>query len=212
MCCGTAARTYPGGTHPHNDGTISNRFEFVTPKTSMPKYVALLRAINVGGHTVKMDHLRSLFESIGFTDAETFIASGNVIFDSRSKDMPALERKIEKHLQNVLGYEVKTFIRSVAELAAVANHKPFAESELNSHTLYIGFVAEPPGVLVKQKLLSLVSEVDDFQLHGREVYWLCRCKLMSDSKFSGALAEKTLGMRATFRNSTTIKKLAAKYQ
>ena len=52
----------------------------------MPKYVALLRAINVGGHTVKMDHLRSLFEAIGFSNVETFIASGNVIFDSRSKD------------------------------------------------------------------------------------------------------------------------------
>lgn len=177
----------------------------------MPKYVALLRAINVGGHTVKMDYLRSLFEAIGFSGVETFIASGNVIFDSRSKDAPGLERKIEKHLQATLGYEVKTFIRSIPDLAAVANYKPFSESELNAHTLYVGFVADTPGDQSTKKLLSFICEVDDLHVHGREVYWLCRGKLMSDSKFSGALTEKILGMPATFRNSTTVKKIAAKY-
>jgi uncharacterized protein (DUF1697 family) len=177
----------------------------------MPKYVALLRAINVGGHTVKMDHLRKLFEAVGLANVETFIASGNVIFDSKSKDTLALERKIEKHLQETLGYEVKTFVRAISDLAAVANYKPFSDSELNTHALYIGFIAESPTAAAKQKLLSFISEVDDLHVYGREVYWLCRTTRMSDSSFSGALAEKSLGMRVTFRNSTTVKKLAAKY-
>jgi uncharacterized protein (DUF1697 family) len=159
-----------------------------------------------------MDYLRSLFEAIGFSNVETFIASGNVIFDSRSRDGPALERKIEKHLQATLGYEVKTFVRAISELAAVANYKPFSESELNTHTLYIGFLADRPSDPSKQKLLSFICDVDDLHVQGREVYWLCRAKMMSDSKFSGALAEKILGMPVTFRNSTTVKKLAAKYQ
>lgn len=176
----------------------------------MPKYVALLRAINVGGHTVKMDHLRSLFEAMGLAKVETFIASGNVIFDSRSKDTLTLERKIEKHLQAELGYEVKTFVRTIAELAAVANYKPFSDSELDTHTLYIGFIAESPGAAAKQKLLSFRSEVDALHVHGSEVYWLCRTGMM-DSLFSMALAEKLLGLRVTFRNSTTVRKLAAKY-
>jgi uncharacterized protein (DUF1697 family) len=178
----------------------------------MPKHVALLRAINVGGHTVKMDYLRSLFAAMGFSNVETFIASGNVIFDSPSKDGPALERKIEKHLQPTLGYEVKTFVRTVSEMAAVANYKPFSESELNAHTLYVGFAADKPSDQSKQKLLSFICEVDDLHVHGREVFWLCRAKMMSDSKFSGALAEKILGMQATFRNSTTVRKIAAKYR
>jgi len=177
----------------------------------MPKYVALLRAINVGGHTVKMDHLRSLFEAIGLAHVETFIASGNVIFDSRSKDTLALERKIERHLQTALGYEVKTFVRAISELAAVANYKPFNDSELNNHVLYIGFIAESPSAAARQKLLSFTSDVDALHVYGREVYWLCRTGMM-DSPFSMALAEKLLGMRLTFRNSTTVKKLAAKYQ
>ena len=178
----------------------------------MPKYVALLRAINVGGHTVKMDYLRTLFEAVGFSDVETFIASGNVIFDSKSKDTQALERKIEKHLQQSLGYEVKTFVRSISELAAVANCKPFSASELNQHALYVGFLANSPVDHAKKKLLSLRSEIDELHVHGREVYWLCRAKLMTDSKFSGALTEKILGQHATFRNSTTVRKIAAKYE
>src|SRR6185369_8391120 len=64
---------------------------------TMPKYVAFLRAINVGGHVVKMDQLRALFEALGFANVETFIASGNVIFDSKSKNVAALERKIDRH-------------------------------------------------------------------------------------------------------------------
>ena len=53
----------------------------------MPRLVAFLRAINVGGHTVTMAHLRGLFEDLGFTNVETFIASGNVIFGSRPRDI-----------------------------------------------------------------------------------------------------------------------------
>lgn len=177
----------------------------------MAKYVALLRAINVGGHTVKMDYLRSLFEAMGFARVETFIASGNVIFDSKSSPK-ALEQRIEKHLQETLGYEVKTFVRAISELASVAAYKPFPEYALNQEgsVLYIGFVAESPGDQAKQKLLSCCSEIDDLHVQGREIYWLCR-KKMSDSMFSGALLEKTLGMRATLRNSTTVRKIAAKY-
>lgn len=178
----------------------------------MPKYVALLRAINVGGHTVKMDHLRGLFEDLGFAKVETFIASGNVIFDSKSKDIQTLERKIEKHLAEALGYEVKTFVRSIAELAAVASYRPFSDSELAAHALYVGFLAEGPGATARQKLVSFAGEIDALHIHDREVYWLCRATRLTDSKFSGALAEKILGLRATFRNSTTVKKLAAKYQ
>jgi uncharacterized protein (DUF1697 family) len=179
----------------------------------MPKYVALLRAINVGGHTVKMDHLRSLFEAIGLENVETFIASGNVIFDSRSANPRALERKIEKHLNETLGYEVATFVRATSELATVVAHKPFSDSELNKegNSLYIGFLADSPGDQAIQKLLACRGELDDLHVNGREVYWLCRATRMTDSKVSGALVEKILGLRATFRNSTTVRKMAAKY-
>jgi len=178
----------------------------------MPKYVAFLRAINVGGHTVKMDYLRRLFEAMGFSNVETFIASGNVIFDSTSKSSKALEGKIEDYLFENLGYKVAGFVRSTTELAEVARYKPFAESELNAegNILYIGFVADRPSEESKQRLLSYATKIDDFHVYGREVYWLCRKKL-GESDFPGARFEKTLGMQATLRNSNTVRRIAAKY-
>jgi uncharacterized protein (DUF1697 family) len=177
----------------------------------MPKYVAFLRAINVGGHTVKMDYLRTLFEALGFTNVETFIASGNVIFDSPARSSRTLERKIEASLELTLGYPVATFIRSTAELAEIASYKPFSDAELSAAlTLYVGFMGSAPSAAAKQKLLAFELKMDDFEFNGREVYWLSRARF-SDSEFSGARLEKTLGLAATLRNSTTVMKLAAKY-
>src|SRR6266545_1627528 len=176
----------------------------------MLRYIAFLRAINVGGHTVKMEHLRRLFESLGFSNVETFIASGNVIFEA--SDAHTLEQQIERHLQHSLGYAVATFLRTAAELAAIAHYQPFPISELDAarNGLYIAFLPAPPPDEAQQKLMAFRTELDDFHIHGREIYWLCRTKI-SLSAFSGALLEKTIGMPATMRNATTVRKLATKY-
>jgi uncharacterized protein (DUF1697 family) len=178
----------------------------------MPKYVAFLRAINVGGHTVKMDYLRSLFEGVGFANVETFIASGNVIFDSKTRNTKTLEAKIEKHLQAQLGYAVITFIRATSELAEVANYSPFSKAELNAdgNSLYVGFLAAEPRKEAGKKVLSLSGPANDFAVHGRELYWLIRTSF-SESAVSGGLLEKTLGIPATFRNVNTVRRIAAKY-
>jgi uncharacterized protein (DUF1697 family) len=178
----------------------------------MPKYVAFLRAINVGGHIVKMDHLRQLFEALGFSNVETFIASGNVIFDSPSKNRKSLEQKIEGLLEETFGYPVDTFVRSTTELAQIEQYKPFPDPELNAdgNTLYILFTRNEPSAESKQKVLILSSDVDYFQVHGREVYWLSRKKI-SESKISGVQLARALGMSATMRNVNTVRRLATKY-
>ena len=177
----------------------------------MPRFIAFLRAINVGGHNVKMEKLRGLFEALGFKDVETFIASGNVIFASNSKDMGALERKIEDYLRKSLGYEVKTFLRTESELAAIAQHTPFKTRELQSAgAVCVGFLAEPLTAEARKSLMALRNEIDDFHVHGREVYWLCKLK-QSDSKFSNVLFEKTLKVGVTFRGINTVARLSAKY-
>jgi uncharacterized protein (DUF1697 family) len=177
----------------------------------MTRLVAFLRAINVGGHTVTMEELRRLFESLGLKDVETFIASGNVVFASPSKDLSALQRKIERHLAASLGYEVKTFIRTEAEVAAIAQYKPFKESQLRTAVaLNVAFLAEPLTAGAIESLTALRSDIDDFHVNGREVYWLCK-KKQSDSKFSNIRFEKALQIRATFRGFNTVTKLAGKY-
>lgn len=177
----------------------------------MTKFIAFLRAINVGGHTVKMDHLREIFESFGFTNVETFIASGNVIFETNSKDVEALVKKIEKELKQTLGFEVATFLRSDSELTAIADYKPFSKPQMDSATaLNVAFLSKPPDDKSRKLLMALRSDIDDFHVHGREVYWLC-LKKQSDSKFSNAVLEKTLGRKSTLRGFNTVRKMAEKY-
>ena len=177
----------------------------------MTRYFAFLRAINVGGHVVKMDRLRQIFELLGFSSVETFIASGNVIFESTSKNMKTLEKKIENALREALGYEVVTFLRTEAELVEIANYQPFSQSDLAAAvSLNIVFLGEALDKKARQGLMALSTDFDDLHGHGREIYWLCR-KRQSESTISNAALKKTLGGPATVRGANTVKKMAAKY-
>lgn len=176
--------------------------------SSMPRYIAFLRAINVGGHVVKMDRLRALFAGLGFSGVETFIASGNVVFDSPKADAATLEKRISRELAKELGYDTAVFLRTPAEVAAVAALEPFGD--LGGDSLYVSFLPSAPSEAARKALMTFRSEIDDFRVEGRQVYWLCRGRMM-DSRFSGALLEKTIGMPATARNITTVRKLAEKY-
>jgi len=177
----------------------------------MPRYIALLRAINVGGHVVKMDRLRALFDELGFSQVETFIASGNVVFNSPSKSGLSLERKIEKHLRASLGYEVATFVRTLAEVQQVAVHEAFpaAVIAVPYHAIYVSFLRDPPSAAARRAVAALRSPTDDFHIQGRELYWLSRVPF-SESKIAGPLLERILGMPATSRNITSVRKLAAR--
>ena len=174
----------------------------------MPRYVALLRGVNLGGHTVKMDRLRSLFEALGFKNVETFIASGNVIFEATSKSAAALEKKIAAHLEKSLGFPALTFLRTDKELAEVLEHDALAEPRPQS--VYVAFLPSEPSKEACAKLLSYRSKIDDFHVNGREVYWLCKTH-MSESPFFRVGIEKALGTKATVRNVTTVAKLVEKY-
>ena len=177
----------------------------------MPRFIAFLRAINVGGHTVKMGYLRQLFESLGFSNVETFIASGNVVFDSTATNARVLERAIESRLLGALGYDVATFIRTGADLADIANYKPFRQSDLDAAAaLNIAFLSEALDDELKQKLTALRTDVDDLHARGREIYWLFR-KKQSKSNISNAVLEKTLGKKLTLRGANTVKRMAARY-
>lgn len=178
----------------------------------MTKYIALLKAINVGGHTVKMDHLKNLFEKMGFENVETFFASGNVVFETKSKTIDSIKKKIENDLEKFLGYKVATFIRITRELKEIAEHKPFTEFDLNNeqNSLYIGFLDNQPNKDSQKKVLALSDKANEFHFNKTELYWLCR-KNFSDSGITGKTLEKALGMETTIRNSTTIRKMAARF-
>jgi uncharacterized protein (DUF1697 family) len=176
----------------------------------MTRYVAFLRAINVGGHIVKMDQLRGHFQDLGFANVQTFIGSGNVIFESKSKSIATLEKKIAATLEEALGYRVDTFVRSLQELAEVAQFKAFADDDPKS-TLFVMFTAAALSKEAKRDLLSCATPVDQFNANGREVYWLCRGKFKDSLISSPAKLEKIIRMPGTVRNFNTVRRILAKY-
>lgn len=179
----------------------------------MSRYIAFLRAINVGGRRVRMTDLQEHFRALGYGAVETFIASGNVAFEAPGRDAAALEAEIERHLRAVLGYEVDTFLRTPAELCAVAALQPFDADPADGGgegALMVAFLRSPASEALQRRLLDYRTPTDDFRCHGREVYWLRRTRT-NDSAFSGALLERAAGAPATLRNATTVRTLASKY-
>jgi uncharacterized protein (DUF1697 family) len=177
----------------------------------MHAYIAFLRGINLGKRRIKMDVLREKFEELKFADVATFIASGNVLFSSKSADAQKLERQIQSHLRTSLGYEVDTFIRTRAEVAAVAAFRPFAQADLEhpGHTVYAAFLREPLSATQARGLLACSTDVDSFCAEGREYFWLCRIK-SNESRVWVSPQMKALKLPfATMRNLTTIRKIAA---
>lgn len=176
----------------------------------MPRVVAFLRAINVGGHRVRMEILRDAFVELGLANVRTFIASGNVTFDATRASPAALERRIETHLAQTLGYEVPTFLRSTVELRDVVEHEAFTANEVTSaHALHVMFLRDRVSDDVARAVATLETPMDAFHVRGREIYWLCRCRL-SESLVPASAFGRTLGKQpTTMRNITMLKKLVA---
>jgi len=176
----------------------------------MARTTALLRAINVGGHTVKMDRLAALFRELGLTGVQTFIASGNVLFDPPTGDATTWEARIAAHLHAALGFEVATFLRGAHELADVAVFTPpgFPVDPPEGQALSVAFLREAPGPDAAARLLARATPTDLLHLRGRELWWWCHSRV-SDSKITGGVLEKALGMPLTVRNIATTRKLAA---
>jgi len=127
----------------------------------MAKYIAFLRAVNVGGRNVRMDEICGLFESAGASNAERFLASGNIIFDTRSRSRAGLTKKIEKTLDEALGYEVDVFLRTMPEVAAIAEHRAFKPKAVDAaEALNVGLLAEPLTPAQHKRLLELTSDAE----------------------------------------------------
>ncbi len=116
----------------------------------MIKYIAFLRAINVGGkNLIKMDELKKRFETMGFNNVRTYIQSGNVIFQSFTSDQNVLAKKIENLLQKNLSSVVLVFLRTVEELNAIVKFDPYQKQKFKLETkLFITFIKDG----LKQKL------------------------------------------------------------
>jgi uncharacterized protein (DUF1697 family) len=115
-----------------------------------------------------MERLRGLFEELGLQGVETFIASGNVSFDGRKWNEAGLRKLIERHLQESLGYEVVTFLRTDRELQNLVKGCPFSEGEVaGARALNVALLQAPLTAEAMARLQTLRTGVDAFRAKGR---------------------------------------------
>lgn len=177
----------------------------------MESYVAFLRGMNLGGRRIKNEELRAEFETLGFSDVGCFRASGNVVFTADESDESKLTEKIEAGLGEALGYEVPVFLRSAAELRAVAAREPFDARALGASKgkLQVAFLLEKPKAAARKEVLVLSTEEDRLAIEGRELYWLPKGGI-SESELDLSAIGAALGM-TTMRTMGTVEQIVAKY-
>ena len=173
------------------------------------RYAAFMRALNVGGRVVKMDELKRVFTGLGFAGVESFIASGNIVFESPARDRAALERKIEAALAKALGYASETFIRDFTELAKIGAAEPFA-GLFDAPAYLVGFIRKPLDAAAKRKFFALASPHDRFAATGTEVWWHSDIG-QGRSRFSANAFDRALGVKSTWRNLRTIRRMVGRW-
>ncbi len=170
-------------------------------------YIALLRAINVGGHAlVKMAHLRKLFEGLSFENVQTYIQSGNVLFCSREIDPGKLERAIQKQLESVLGHKIKVFVFSTDELRKAAAHNPFEPERLDKEQhCHLLFLNAKPNLERQKAVLAMQGNEYRFHIQGKVLY--CAYSRALSGRRRTVNFEKVLDVAATARTWKVVNKL-----
>jgi len=173
-------------------------------------HVAFLRGMNVGGHRITNTALCDCFEGLGLQGSTAFLASGNVVFEAKGTEA-ALRSRIEEGLGEALGYAVPTFIRTRAQVQAIAKRDPFAGREgVDARGKpQVVFLARKPSAKAAATALALATDDDWLALEGRELRWL-PCGRLSDSELDLAAIAKALGA-PTIRTHNTVVRLVAKF-
>jgi uncharacterized protein (DUF1697 family) len=179
----------------------------------MERYVAFLRGMNLGKRRIKNDELRAEFEALGFADVASFRASGNVIFGLEGREKEgALAERIEAGLGEALGYEVPVFLRSRAEVAAIAALEPFDAKLMaaSKGKLQVSMLATRPTAAARRKVLALATDEDLLALASRELFWLPSGGTL-ESELDLKAIDRALG-KGTMRTKGTIDQIAAKVE
>ena len=173
-------------------------------------YISLLRGINVSGQKkIIMKDLKALYESLGFENVETYIQSGNVVFESELKENTLID-KIEKEIQIKYGFEVPVQVGSVDTFDDMMKACPFSDLDLVAEgtRVMVTFLASVPSVEHVQKLMTYVKEPERLVVVGREVYLYCP-NGYGKTKLSNNFIENKLKVNATTRNWKSVLKLSS---
>lgn len=169
----------------------------------MTTFIALLRGINIGGHKrIKMSDLKRMLENMGLANVQTYIQSGNVIFQAAG-DAEVLRQRIEQEIELAFGFTVPVILRTAAELNRLIENCPYPEMP----GLNVAFLSGQPSPEAVQELLSCNSGNDDFHIVDKDIYVLYK-EDMRKTLLTTNFFEKKLKVYMTMRNWNTVSKLA----
>lgn len=173
----------------------------------MNKFISLLRGINVGGHNkIKMSDLKTLYESLGFSNVQTYIQSGNVIFESNNNDKVTLENGIKTEIKKVFNYDITVILRTSTELKNVVQNNPLADRYYDIKKLCVVFMKSQPNNSLVQELLDQFTGEEKFIFRGKEIYAYYP-NGYGRSKADNNFYEKNLKVKSTARNWNSVNKI-----
>jgi len=174
----------------------------------MPKYIALLRGINVGGHKkIKMTELKILFQELSFSEVVSYIQSGNVIFMCNETNILKLEHQIEQAIEKAFGFQVPVMVLTNSKLQKIVSEnpfKPFDEDDINK--IYYVFLKDLPQKAAVELFNKTKYKNERFFIQRDYIYLKCLAG-MGKAKLTTNIFEKRLGVNATARNHKTTLKL-----
>lgn len=173
----------------------------------MTQYAAFLRGINVGGNkTINMAALRRVFESLGFENVRTLLASGNVLFESPATDARALTQSIERRIRKAFGHDVSVILRTRRNLQQLLEANPFQGIRVTPRTrLFVTFLSEKPKTSLEIPYESADKSFRILRLTNREA-----CSVLTLGPQWGKnlrqmdILEKEFGKRITTRSWSTV--------
>jgi uncharacterized protein (DUF1697 family) len=173
----------------------------------MTIYIALLRGINVGGHNIiKMTDLKQLLGTMGLNNVQTYIQSGNIVFES-DMESDELSQQIGQQIEDTFGFSVPVILRTSKEWGKMIDNCPYPiETLADGESVHLTLLSGIPSQEALTKLQNFQSGVDQYTIKDKDIYLFLR-QNFRDSKLP--LQLQKLGVSATIRNWKTTMKLAA---
>jgi uncharacterized protein (DUF1697 family) len=173
----------------------------------MPAFVALLRAVNVGGtNKLPMADFRKMLESLGYKRVETYIQSGNAVFDAAS---PAAKvaKAVAAALETLMGAPVGVVLRTHEELGQVIAANPYAaEAAADGARVHVVFLSGVPSAAAVAGLAKIPARRDRYH-HSGDTLYLHLPDGAGESKYTAKTLDRLLGVNVTARNWNTVVKL-----
>ena len=174
----------------------------------MPVMVSMLRGINLGPHRrISMNDLRAVYESLGLENVQTYVQSGNVLFQTTQRAESKLAATIESAIEKRFGFRSDVILRTAAEMRDVVAKNPFdGRKGIEPNKLLVTFLAAEPAREAREKVLKLDTGQEELHLLGREIF-IYYANGLARPKIPWTAIADTLKTPGTGRNWNTVLKL-----